>query len=333
MSGLELQGETVLVTGAAGFIGSHLVEALLSRGARVRGLDNLATGNLGNLAGVLSRMDFRLEDIRDADACARACEGTSIVFHQAALGSVPRSIEDPATTVAVNVSGTANLFASACRAGARRVVYASSSSVYGDCASVPKREGEEGVPLSPYAASKSMVEKLAAVFGSSYSQELVGLRYFNVYGPRQDPEGPYAAVIPRFFHAYLSGRAPVIFGDGTQTRDFTFVADAVSANLLAAAAPSSACGRAYNVGGGRRTAVRELALLVREAVGDGREPTHAPPRAGDVPHSLADLTRVREALGYQPQWSLSRGLSRSLEFYAQSLASDSARSLRGGGAG
>ncbi len=313
-------GKTVLVTGAAGFIGSHLVDALLDRGASVRALDNLATGKLANLEGLLHRVELLREDLRDTEACARACRGATVVFHQAALGSVPRSLEDPASTIAVNVTGTANLFDAARRAGVRRVVYASSSSVYGDNPGVPKREGEEGAPLSPYAASKQMVEQLAAVFGSAYAMELVGLRYFNVYGPRQDPLGPYAAVIPRFFHAYLSGRAPVIYGDGAQTRDFTFVADAVSANLLAGSAPASACGRAYNVGGGRQTSVRELALRIRETAGGGPEPASEPPRRGDVPHSLADLSRVRGALGYEPQWDLPRGLSRSLEHYASLTA-------------
>lgn len=302
------EGETALVTGAAGFIGSHLVDALLERGAVVRALDNLSTGTLDNLAGVLPRIDFREADIRDSEACARACEGISVVFHQAALGSVPRSIAEPAQTIAVNVSGTADVFDAARRAGVRRVIYASSSSVYGDSPAISKREGEEGEPLSPYASSKRMGEELASVFASSYGLEMLGLRYFNVYGPRQDPEGPYAAVIPRFFRASLSGHAPVIYGDGEQSRDFTFVADAVAANLLAAAAASSSCGRAYNVGGGHRTTVRELADLVRGAAGGGPPPESAPPRPGDVRHSLADLTRVGEAIGYQPRWNLSQGL-------------------------
>ncbi len=271
----------MLVTGAAGFIGSHLVDALLAAGARVRALDNLSNGKRSNLAHCADRIEFLEADIRDAAACREACAEVSVVFHQAALGSVPRSMKDPATSIAVNVAGTANVFAAAREQGVRRVVYASSSSVYGDSEQLPKREGEEGQPLSPYARSKAMNEELAATFGRCYQMELVGLRYFNVYGPRQDPDGDYAAVIPRFFKAYLSGEAPVIYGDGTQSRDFTYVADAVQANLQAAQAPASSCGRAYNVAGGRQTSVNDLASAVRDAAGGGPPPRHdrAPGRA------------------------------------------------------
>jgi nucleoside-diphosphate-sugar epimerase len=310
------RGRMVLVTGGAGFIGSHLVDALLEQGAVVRAMDNFSTGRRENLAHCSDRIEFVAGDIRDRDTCHSACRGVTFVFHLAALGSVPRSMKDPATTIEVNVSGTANIFAAARDNGARRVVYASSSSVYGDSERLSKKEGEEGLPLSPYALSKIMDEQLADIFALAFGLESIGLRYFNVYGPRQDPEGPYAAVIPRFFRAYLAGETPVIYGDGLQSRDFTYVDDAVRANLLAAAAPSEACARAYNVGGGRRTTVRELARSVRETVGSGPEPLSAPPRAGDVLHSLADLGRVREAIGYQPQWDLSRGLARSHGYYA-----------------
>ena len=208
MTAHDLAGVPVLVTGGAGFIGSHLVDALLERGAVVRVLDNLATGRLENLAHCRDRIELVEADLRDRDACRAACDGRRVVFHQAALGSVPRSIEDPVTTLGVNVQGTAHVF-DACRlAGVERVVYASSSSVYGDSEELPKVEGREGRPLSPYAASKVMTEELAAVFARTYSMTLVGLRYFNVYGPRQDPEGPYAAVIPRFFRACLADRSP-----------------------------------------------------------------------------------------------------------------------------
>jgi nucleoside-diphosphate-sugar epimerase len=314
---VALKGRLVLVTGGAGFIGSHLVDALVATGVPVRVLDDLSSGRRENLESVAEKVEFIEGDIRDLASVRKACEGVDLVFHLAAVGSVPRSMKDPAESLAVNVGGTANVLSGARDAGVRRVVYASSSSVYGDSETLPKREGEEGRPLSPYALSKRMNEELADVFARCYGFETIGLRYFNVYGPRQDPEGPYAAVIPRFFRAYLSGHAPVIFGDGEQSRDFTFVDDAASANLLAAAAPSSACGHAYNVGGGRRTTVRELAQLVREAAGGGPEPVTAPPRAGDVAHSLADLARVREAIGYKPQWDLSRGLARSLEYFAR----------------
>jgi nucleoside-diphosphate-sugar epimerase len=316
----EFDRERVLVTGGAGFIGSHLVDALLARGAEVRVLDNLSTGSRRNLAHCADRVDFRLGDIRDPDACREAARGVSWVFHQAALGSVPRSLEDPGTTVDVNVTGTARLFAAARDAGARRVVYASSSSVYGDSDKLPKREGEEGRPLSPYALSKRMNEELADTFQRCFGMEIVGLRYFNVYGPRQNPEGAYAAVIPRFFKAYLGGQPPVIFGDGEQSRDFTFVADAVAANLLAAGADASCCGRAYNVAGGRRTTLLELARLVGESTGAPREPRHVPERSGDVRHSLADLTLSRAALGYSPEFELPEGLPLSHRHYLESLA-------------
>jgi nucleoside-diphosphate-sugar epimerase len=307
----------VLVTGGAGFIGSHLVDELVARGARVRVLDDLSTGSPENLAHLGAAVELVEGDVRDAAACRRAAEGVRLVFHQAALGSVPRSMADPATTVAVNVSGTANVFAAARDAGARRVVYASSSSVYGDSDRLPKREGEEGRPLSPYALSKAMDEELARVFAACFGQELLGLRYFNVYGPRQSPEGPYAAVVPGFFAACRAGLPARIHGDGEQSRDFTYVADAVRANLLAAAAPAAACGRAYNVAGGRRTTINELAREIRSLVGSGPVPVHAEPRPGDVRHSAADLTAAGQALGYRPEVELREGLERTARAFGR----------------
>ncbi len=295
----------MLVTGGAGFIGSHLVDALVARGARVRVLDDLSTGRRENLPDV----ELIAGDIRIAEACHAACAGVEYVFHQAALGSVPRSMLDPGSSIAVNVTGTANVFAAALKA--RRVIYASSSSVYGDGKAVVKREGEEGRPLSPYAASKAMGEELAEVFGRCYGQELIGLRYFNVYGPRQSPDGPYAAVVPRFFRACLAGEAPVIHGDGEQSRDFTWVGDAVLANLLAAGAPAEACGRAYNVARGEGTTVNELAARVRELVGGGLPPRHEPPRAGDVRHSQADPSAAEAGLGFRAEVALREGLERT----------------------
>jgi nucleoside-diphosphate-sugar epimerase len=282
-------GETVLVTGGAGFIGSHLVDALLARGARVRVLDDLSNGKRANLEHVASRIDFVRADVRDAGACREACVGAALVFHQAALGSVPRSMKDPATSLGVNVSGTANVFAAARDTGARRVVYASSSSVYGDSTRLPKREGEEGRPLSPYALSKVMNEDLAEIFGRCYGMQLIGLRYFNVFGPRQDPEGPYAAVI------------------------------AVEANLCAAEAPVSGPGRAYNVAGGQVTSVNDLAAAVRAAVGEGPKPRFEAPRPGDVLHSAADLDLARRELDYRPAVGIVDGLAKSLDYY-RSLA-------------
>jgi len=315
----DLRGEHVLVTGGAGFIGSHLVDALLDQGATVRVLDNLATGRLDNLKESLDRIEFVEGNIRDAEVCRRACQDVAVVFHEAALGSVPRSMKDPATTIAVNVGGTANVFAAARDSRVRRVVYASSSSVYGDSQALPKREGEEGRALSPYALSKVMNEQLASIFTSAYGMELIGLRYFNVFGPRQDADGPYALVIPRFFKAYLKAEAPVIYGDGEQSRDFTFVADAVSSNLNAVAASAAACGRAYNVAGGRATTVLEMARVIRELVGGGPKPRHEPPRAGDMRHTLADLTAARDQLGYAPATDLASGLAQvHAEFLARS---------------
>lgn len=311
MSELEeshLRGVRVTVTGGAGFIGSHLVDALVERGAEVRVLDNLLTGRRENLAHLEGRIDFIEGDIRDRKACARACQGAAFLFHHAAIGSVPRSMRDPATTIDVNVAGTATVMAVARDEGIRRVVYASSSSVYGDGETLPKREGEEGRPLSPYALSKVMNERLADVYGRCFGLEFVGLRYFNVYGPRQDPDGPYAAVVPRWIAAHRAGRPPVVFGDGSQSRDFTYVADAVRANLLAAGAPKEACGRAFNVAGGRRTTLNELARLIADITGSSLEPVHEGARPGDIPHSFADLALSRTLLGYEPGMSLEDGL-------------------------
>ncbi len=306
----ELGGVSALVTGGAGFIGSHLSDALLERGARVRVLDNFATGRRQNLAHLEGEIEIVEADLRDREACQRACHGAELVFHQAALGSVPRSIAEPATSIEVNVTGTANLFAAGRDCGVRRIVYASSSSVYGDSQELPKRIGHEGSPLSPYALSKQMNEQLAEVFGRCYGMELIGMRYFNVYGPRQRHDGPYAAVIPRFFDAYRAGRAPVIFGDGEQSRDFTYVADAVRANLLAAGAPAAAAGRAFNVATGRRTTVNDLTGTIRGLIGGGPDPVYEEPRAGDVLHSHADLSASRRHLGYEPEYDPEVGLAK-----------------------
>ncbi len=305
----------VLVTGGAGFIGSHLVDALLEGGARVRVLDDLSSGLEANLARVRADVELLVGDLCDAEACRRACDGARFVFHQAALGSVPRSIAHPARSIEVNVTGNARLFEAARDAGVERVVYASSSSVYGDSPKLPKREGEEGQPLSPYAWSKAAGEQLARVFARSLSVPSIGLRYFNVYGPRQRPDGPYAAVVPRFFDAWREGRAPLIYGDGEQSRDFTFVADAVAANLAAALAPVEAGGQAYNVGAGGGVTVRALAERIRELAGGGPEPQHAPARTGDVRHSLADVEKARRELGWAPAWTLEAGLAATAPWF------------------
>ena len=241
----------VVVTGGAGFIGSHLVDALVKRGAAVTVLDDLSTGSERNLESVRSRVRFLRGDIRDAVVCREACDGAEFVFHLAALGSVPRSMKDPSATMDVNVRGTAVVFASCRDAGVPAVVYSSSSSVYGDSVRTPKREGEEGQPLSPYALSKATGERLAGVFDRCYGMKSIGLRYFNVFGPRQDPHGPYAAVVPRFFAAARGGYPPIIYGDGLQSRDFTYVDDVVHGNLLASGAPTEVWGGIFNIAPGR----------------------------------------------------------------------------------
>ncbi|MDH3525219.1 MAG: GDP-mannose 4,6-dehydratase [Acidobacteriota bacterium] len=311
----NLRGAPVLVTGGAGFIGSHLVDALLELDCAVRVLDDFSTGRESNLAHCRHRIELVRGDLRHARTVALACEERRFVFHQGALGSVPRSMEDPATTVAVNVGGTANVFAGARDAGVERVVYASSSSVYGDSERLPKVEGEEGRPLSPYALSKKMNEDLAEMFVSCFGMELIGLRYFNVYGPRQRPDGPYAAVIPRFFAAAVEGRAPVIYGDGEQSRDFTFVADAVRANLLAAVTAEIRDHVAVNVASGRQTSINELARELFVVSGSPVPANHQAERPGDVRHSLADLARAHAALGYSPETDLTAGLAQTLPHY------------------
>lgn len=307
-------GEKALVTGGAGFIGSHLVDALLAAGARVTVLDDFSTGTRANLAAH-PLLEVIAGDLRDAALCRRAAADASVIFHQAALGSVPRSMADPAASIAVNVAGTAAVFAAARDAGVGRVVYASSSSVYGESPVQPRREGEEGEPLSPYALSKVMCEELAAGFARCFGLELIGLRYFNVYGPRQNPRGPYAAVIPRFIAALERGEAPEIYGDGRQSRDFTAIADVVTANLLAARAPASSCGRAYNVGAGGSVSVLEIAERLAALIGTPLAPRHLPERAGDVRSSQADLAAVRAALGYAPTVELATGLAATVAWF------------------
>lgn len=310
----------ILVTGGAGFIGSHLVEALLERGMSVRVLDNFSTGKRENLSGLESGRDFELieGDIRDYDTVVRAVAGTDAVLHEAALGSVPRSVEDPMTTQHVNADGTLNVFLAARHERVQRVVYASSSAVYGDSETLPRREGCEGRPLSPYALTKRINEEHGRLFFELYGLETIGLRYFNVYGPRQDAASPYAAVIPRFATALLNGNAPLIFGTGEQSRDFTYVRDVVDANLLALGAPLEACGASYNVGTGSRCSVLELLATLQEALRTDGKPRHDPPRLGDVMHSSADPALARQKLGFAARYTLREGLQDSLEWYRSS---------------
>lgn len=307
----DFRDRRVTVTGGAGFIGSHLVDALVARGAEVTVLDNLFSGTLENLAAVRDKIRFVEGDIRDLDACRSAIDGTAHVFHLAAIGSVPRSMKDPATTFDVNVRGTANVF-TACRdAAVKSVVFSSSSSVYGDSENLPKVEGEEGRPLSPYALSKRMGEELAELYWRVFGLLVVSLRFFNVYGPRQSPDGPYAAVIPKFLAAARDGSPLTIYGDGEQARDFTYVADVVAVVLAAAAAPPAACGQPLNAGRSSSTTVNELARAILEVSGSASQIEHLPPRAGDIRHSSASVTRVERNLGALLSTPLETGLRKA----------------------
>lgn len=309
-----------LVTGGAGFIGSHLVHRLLDLGHEVRVVDNLCTGHRANLAEVEDRIEFIEGDIADLEVCTRAVDGVETVFHVAALPSVPRSLVNPLASHTANVTGTLNVLEAARRAGARRVVYSSSSSVYGDTPALPKHEDVEPLPRSPYATSKLAGEQYVLAYARAGLIEGVGLRYFNVFGPRQDPNGPYAAVIPLLFKAAVSGTPMTIYGDGRQTRDFTYVENVVEANLLAAAGDADrVSGQVVNVGAGSRTSLLELVQLVEEVSGRSVKLEHAPPRAGDVRDSQADLARAGRVLGYSPRIDVREGLRRLWEWTSASI--------------
>jgi len=301
-----------LVTGGAGFIGSHLVEELVARGEQVRVLDNFSTGRRQNLAAWAGRVELIEGDIRDLATVQAAMRDVQFVLHQAALPSVPRSIEDPLTSNAVGVDGTLNVLWAAKAAGVRRVVYASSSSVYGNVPVSPKHEGLTPAPASPYAVAKLAAEQYCGVFHAVYGLETVALRYFNVFGPRQDPDSPYAAVIPIFLSKLLHGEQPLIHGDGLQTRDFTFVKNVVHANLLACAAPAAAAGKAMNAACGESISLCDLVTMLNELLGTSITPKFGPARAGDVKHSLADNTRAKELLGYTPRFSFREGLTQTV---------------------
>ncbi len=304
-----------LVTGGAGFIGSHLARRLVDDGHEVVVLDNLATGRLANLDGVLDRLQFVEGSVTDLDTVRACCRGADCVFHQAALPSVPRSVADPLASDDANTGGSLRVFWGAHQEGVRRVVYAASSSVYGNTDELPKHEGMRPRPLSPYAVSKHVGELYGAVFNDLYGLSTVGLRYFNVFGPRQDPNSQYAAVVPKFITAFLAGQAPVIHGDGGQTRDFTFIENVLAANLAAAAAGPEAGGRSYNVALGQRISVRDLCLKIRDLVGADIEPEHDTARAGDVRDSQAAIDLAREFLGYEGKVSLDEGLARTVAWY------------------
>lgn len=322
----ETGAKRVLVTGGAGFIGSHLVEGLLQLGHEVRVLDNFSTGKSQNLIGLGNGLwspgkDFEVieGDIRDLETVCKAMAGMQAVFHEAALGSVPRSVADPVTTHQVNADGTLNILLAARDSHAQRVVYASSSSVYGDSQRLPKLEGEEGLPLSPYALTKQINERYGRLFMQLYGLETIGLRYFNVYGPRQDPQSEYAAVIPRFISALLGERAPVVYGSGQQSRDFTYVRDVVAANICALEAPAKTWGSAYNVGRGDKVSLLELLETLQDILGMKIEPRFEPPRPGDVMHSSADVTLAKTAINFQAQYDLRGGLEQSIDWYRKNL--------------
>ena len=310
-----------LVTGGAGFIGSNLCEAILNLGHRVRCLDDLSTGKRENVELFLDHPNYEFVqgDIKDLDTCMKACEGVDYVLNQAAWGSVPRSIEMPLFYCANNITGTLNMLEAARQNGVKRFVYASSSSVYGDEPNLPKREGIEGNLLSPYALTKRCDEEWAKQYTRHYGLQTVGLRYFNVFGRRQNPDGAYAAVIPKFIKMLLNGQQPTINGDGRQSRDFTYVENVIEANLKACLAPAEAAGEAYNIAYGGREYLIDIYYGLTKALGMDMEPNFGPDRAGDIKHSNADISKARRLLGYDPQWDFRRGIDAAIAWYKENL--------------
>lgn len=307
----------MLVTGGAGFIGSHLIRAILESGASVKVLDNFATGHRHNLPSLSGEFELIEGDLRDAEVCYEACQGIDTVFHLGALGSVPRSIDDPLTSNSVNVIGTLNILLAARDRGVRRVVFSSSSSVYGDTPTLPKHEAMRLSPRSPYAVTKLAGEEYCRAFHLAYGLETVALRYFNVFGPRQDPQSAYAAAIPRFLRALSEGKRPVIFGDGQQSRDFTYVANVVQANLLAAVA-KDAPGQIVNIACGQQLTIEEVVFGIATLMGVPCEPDYQSVRAGDVQHSRADISMAQKILGYHPSILFTEGLERTVEAFMDS---------------
>jgi len=309
----------ILVTGGGGFIGSHLVERLTQQGHKVRVLDNFSTGRRSNLEPLLDDIELVEGDMQSYERASNAVRDCEIVFHIGALPSVPRSVQDPLTSHASNVTALLNIMLAARDAGVRRVVYTSSSSVYGANEELPKHEALTPMPISPYAVSKLAGEGYCRAFGEVYGLETVAIRLFNVFGPRQDPRSQYAAVIPNFIAALLAGRPPVIFGDGEQSRDFTFVQNVIDAMLLAIDAKAVA-GKVYNVACGASVTLNELVSELRELIGVEIEPIHAAPRVGDIQHSLADISRARADLGYEPAVQLGEGLHATVEHFREQAA-------------
>jgi len=321
---MEIKKQNILVTGGAGFIGSNLVETLLqdSRVEKVRVLDNYSTGFKKNIEAFIGNQKFEFieGDIRSYQTCIEATTGIDLVSHQAALGSVPRSVKDPILTNEVNISGTLNLFNAAVSNNVRRVVFAASSSTYGDSEGLPKVENKIGQPLSPYAVTKYVNELYAQVFSTTYAFEFIGLRYFNVFGPKQDPNGAYAAVIPIFFKAALSGKGPTINGDGSFSRDFTFIKNAVEANMLSLfTEKKESVNQIYNIACGQQTSLLQLWDMIKTVTKVDIPPTHGPVRSGDIPHSLADISKAKKLLGYRGEYHVENGLEEARAWYVKNL--------------
>lgn len=315
------KGSKFLVTGSAGFIGSNLVEAILNLGYQVRGLDNLSTGKKENVDEFINNPDYEFVkgDITDLDTCMKACEGVDFVLHQAAWGSVPRSIEMPLFYEEVNIKGTLNMLEAARQNNVKKFVYASSSSVYGDEPNLPKQEGREGNLLSPYALTKRVDEEYAKLYTKLYNLDTYGLRYFNVFGRRQNPEGAYAAVIPKFIKQLLNDERPTINGDGKQSRDFTYIENVIEANLKACNASKEAAGFAYNIAYGGREFLIDIYYELSNTLGKDIEPIFGPDRKGDIKHSNADISRAREMLSYNPEWNFKKGITAAINWYIKNL--------------
>lgn len=315
------EGSLFLVTGGAGFIGSNLCEAILNMGYRVRCLDDLSTGKEKNVELFAENPDYEFikGDIKDADTCMRACRGADYVLNQAAWGSVPRSLEMPLFYCKNNIEGTLNMLEAARQNGVRKFVYASSSSVYGDEPHLPKTEGREGNLLSPYALTKRCDEEWAKLYTMHYGLDTYGLRYFNVFGRRQDPEGAYAAVIPKFIRQLMNGEVPTINGDGMQSRDFTYIENVIEANLKACLAPHEAAGQAFNIAFGGREYLIDIYHALTKALGKEAEPHFGPDRKGDIRHSNADISKAKKLLGYAPDYDFAKGLNEVIEWYRENL--------------
>ena len=310
-----------LITGIGGFIGSSLARELLSRGEQVRGVDNFSTGNRDNLAEILPRIDLREADIGDLDAMHEACAGVDFVLHQAAIPSVPKSVLDPLGSNRANVDGTVNVLVAARDAKVKRVVYAASSSAYGDTPTLPKHENMKPDPISPYAVAKLASEQYMVSFYRCYQLETVALRYFNIFGPYQDPSSPYSGVLAKFITVMLRGEQPTIFGDGEQSRDFTYIDNAVEANLLACKAPANkTAGQVFNVATGRRVTLNETFEQLLKLTSYSGKPKYAEERGGDIKHSLADISKAEAGLGYKPKVDFEEGLSRTVEWYRKTVA-------------